>query len=308
MNTMNRRKFIQTGLAGLAGLSAMGSRAMNLNFNVPETFTVDQVVLGNSGLTVSRIAMGTGTVGGNGASNQTRLGMEQFVKLAHHAYERGINFYDMADMYGSMPYVGNAIKDLPREKVVLLTKMWTQEEGSDRKEPVEKILDRFRLEAGTDYFDILLMHCMLKGNWSETRKYYLDAFSKAKQDGIVKAVGISCHNIDALAEAAASPWVDVIMARLNPFGTAMDGTPDAVNAILKQAKENGKGIIGMKIFGEGKHVTNEERQSSIHYALTEGNIHCMTLGLESEAQMDDAIARVMKIALRSSAYFPVCSI
>ena len=294
MNTMNRRKFIQTGLAGLAGLSTIGSKAMNLNFNLPETFAVDQVALGNSGLIVSRIAMGTGTVGGNQASNQTRLGMEQFVKLAHHAYERGINFYDMADMYGSMPYVGNAIKSLPREKVILLTKMWTHEAGSDRIEPVEKILDRFRLEAGTDYFDILLMHCMLKGNWSETRKYYLDAFSKAKQDGIVKAVGISCHNIDALAEAAVSPWVDVIMARLNPFGTAMDGTPDAVNAILRQAKENGKGIIGMKIFGEGKHVTDKERQSSIQYALTEGNIHCMTLGLESEAQMDDAIARVMK--------------
>jgi hypothetical protein len=111
----------------------------------------------------------------------------------------------------------------------------------------------------------------------------------------VKAVGISCHNIDALAEAAVNPWVDVIMARLNPFGTAMDGTPDEVNAVLAKAKENGKGIIGMKIFGEGKHVTDEERQRSLEYALTEGNLHCMTLGLESEAQMDDAIERVMRL-------------
>jgi aryl-alcohol dehydrogenase-like predicted oxidoreductase len=152
---------------------------MNLNFRFPEALTVDQVALGNSGLIVSRIAMGTGSVGGNRASNQTRLGMDWFIKLAQHAYERGINFYDMADGYGSMPYVGNAIKDLPREKVVLLTKMWTQEEGSNQREPVEKALDRFRLEAGTDYFDILLLHCMMQGNWHETRKYYMDAFSKA---------------------------------------------------------------------------------------------------------------------------------
>ena len=295
MNTMDRRKFIQRGLTGLAGLSVLGSRAMNLNFTIPEALTVDQVSLGNSGLMVSRIAMGTGTVGGNRASNQTRLGMEQFVKLAHHAYERGINFYDMADMYGSMPYVGNAIQTLPREKLILLTKMWTHEDGSDQIEPVEKMLDRFRSEAGSDYFDILLMHCMLKGNWHETRKYYMDAFSKAKQDGIVKAVGVSCHDIGALAEAAVNPWVDVIMARINPFGTAMDGSPDAVKAILETAKKNGKGIIGMKIFGEGKHVTDGERQRSIQFALTEGNIHCMTLGLESEAQMDDAIERVMKL-------------
>ena len=295
MNKMNRRKFIQTGLTGLAGLSVVGSNAMNLNFTIPEALTVDKVKLGDSGLIVSRIAMGTGTVGGNKTSNFTRLGMEKFVKLARHAYERGITFYDMADSYGTQPYVGNAIKELPREKLTLLTKMWT-EEDPNKREPVEKTIDRFRLETGSDYFDILLIHCMMKGNWIETRKYYMDAFSKAKQDGIVKAVGVSCHEIGALAEAAVNPWVDVIMARINPFGTAMDGSPDAVKAILKTAKNNGKGIIGMKIFGEGKHVTDEERQQSIQYVLSEGNIHCMTLGMESEAQMDDAIDRVMKIA------------
>ena len=296
MNTMNRRKFIQAGLTGLAGISVVGSKAMNLNFNFPEALVVDKVKLGNSGLTVSRIAMGTGSVGGNRESNQTRLGMDNFIKLAHHAYECGISFYDTADGYGSHPYVGAAIKSLPREKVTLLTKIWTFEDGSDRIEPFMKTIDRFRSETGSDYFDILLMHCLMRGDWNENRKYYMDAFSKAKQDGIVKAVGVSCHNIDALAEAAVNPWVDVIMARINPFGTIMDGEPHEVKAILEKAKNNGKGIIGMKIFGEGKHVTDNERQQSIQFALHEGNIHCMTLGLESEAQMDDAIQRVMKIA------------
>ena len=298
MNKMNRRRFIQAGLTGFAGFSVIGSKAMNLNFTISGALSVDKVKLGNSGLTVSRIAMGTGTVGFNKSSNQTRLGTEKFTALAHHAYECGINFFDTADGYGSHPYVGKAIKSLPREKLILLSKMWTYEEGSNQIEPVEKALDRYRLETGSDYLDILLMHCMQRGNWSQTRKYYMDAFSKAKQNGIVKAVGVSCHHIDALAEAADSPWVDVIMARINPFGTAMDDTPEKVKTILDRAKKNGKGIIGMKIFGEGKHVTDNERQQSIRFALTEGNIHCMTLGLESVAQMDDAIERVMKIVIR----------
>jgi predicted aldo/keto reductase-like oxidoreductase len=174
--------------------------------------------------------------------------------------------------------------------------MWTYYNDSDQTESVSDNIDRYRKEMGTDYIDILFMHCMMSGDWATTRTHYMDVFSKAKQDGIVKAVGVSCHNIDALREAAVNPWVDVIMARINPFGANMDGTPEEIKAILATAKKYGKGVIGMKIFGEGKHVTDDERKQSIRFALTEGNIHCMTLGLESIAQMDDAIERVMNTA------------
>ncbi|MDR2469937.1 MAG: aldo/keto reductase [Tannerella sp.] len=293
---MNRREFIRAGAAGLVGLSVAGAGVVNAGCTMPADVVADRIKLGNSGLKVSRIAMGTGSVGGNKSSNQTRLGMEKFVKLAHHAYERGIRFYDMADSYGSMPFVGEAIRTLPREKVTLLSKIWTYENGSDQIKPIEKELDRFRLEAGTDYFDILLMHCLMQGNWADTRTCYMDALSKAKQDGIVKAVGVSCHNFEALAAAAVNPWVDVIMVRINPFGTNMDGKPDDVKAILHKARQNGKGLIAMKVFGEGKHVTEPEREQSIRYALGEANVHCMTLGMESESQVDDAVERVMKAA------------
>lgn len=275
-------------------MSGQGLAAIRLA--LPTDVTVDPVKLGNTGLTVSRIAMGTGTRGWNFESNQTRLGTDGFVKMAHHGYERGIRFFDMADMYGSQPFVGAAIKSLPREKLTLLTKMWTHDEGSDKREPVRKTLDRFRKETGSEYLDILLMHCLTQGNWPETRKFYMDGLSEAKQEGIIKAVGISCHNWEAMAEAVENPWVDVILARINPFQTHMDGTPAAVSELLAKAKENGKGVIGMKIFGEGKHIADEERERSIRFALTEGNIHAMTLGLESIAQMDDAIERVMRLS------------
>lgn len=295
MKNMNRRKFIKTGVAGMAGISAFGAGMVSFGC-APGEVRVDKVKLGNSGLKVSRIAMGTGTTGYNKGSNQTRLGMDKFVEIAHHAYERGITFYDMADGYGSHPYVGEAIKTLPREKLTLLSKLWTHPDGDERNRPINETLDRFRQEVNTDYFDIILMHCMTQGKWSETRKSHMDGLSKAKQDGIVKAVGVSCHNWDALVEAASSPWVDVIMARINPFQSHMDGTPEAVSEVLAKAKQNGKGVIAMKVFGEGKHVQEAEREQSINFALSKGNIHCMTLGLESIAQMDDAIERVMRLS------------
>jgi aryl-alcohol dehydrogenase-like predicted oxidoreductase len=294
MSKMNRRLFIKAGVAGVAGLSVTSFGIANV-IEASSDAVVGKVQLGNSGLTVPRMAMGTGSVGTGRSSNQTRLGMEKFVKLAHRAYERGVRFYDMADGYGSHPYVSEAIKNMPRENITLLSKMWTQEPGSDRIEPVEKTLDRFRKEVGTDYFDVLLMHCMMKGGWTESRKHYIDGLSKAKQGGIVKAVGVSCHSYDALVEAAESPWVDVIMARINPFQSKMDGTPDAIKAILAKARTNGKGIIGMKIFGEGTHVAEEERERSLQFAFTEGSVHCTTLGTESVAQLDDAANRVARI-------------
>ena len=163
---MNRRKFIRTGVAGVAGLSLAQVGWADMQRVLPSDVTVDKVELGKTGLEVSRIALGTGTKGWNYESNQTRIGMDNFLKLAHHGYERGIRFFDMADMYGSQPFVGKALKELPREKVTLMTKMWTYDDGSEKREPVRKTLDRFRQEAGTEYFDILLMHCMTSGDWS----------------------------------------------------------------------------------------------------------------------------------------------
>lgn len=296
MKQYNRRQFIAAGMAGVAGLTTAAPAFAQMGFSLQSELNVDRVSLGNTGIVLPRIAMGTGSHGGGKASNQTRLGVDGFVKLARHGHERGIRFFDSADTYGSHPFVKAALKEIPRDETHILTKMWVTETSWNPIQPVPVVLDRFRLETGSDYFDIVLMHCLMSGNWKEDRKSYIDGLYKAKQDGIVKAVGVSCHNWDAMAEAVEDPWVDVILARINPFGTHMDGTPEAVMGLLEKAKLNGKGIIGMKIFGNGDNTSEEERERSIRYAVKSGNVHCLTLGLESTAQMDDAIERVMRNA------------
>jgi len=294
MEKINRRSFIYTSTVGLTGYAALSASGMISQGFAPATATIDKVKLGNTGLTVSRVALGTGSIGGNHQSNQTRLGMSKFVQMAHHAYDRGVHFFDTADSYGSYPFIREVFKEVPRDKVTLLGKMWTTNDPA-KAEPVDKALDRFRTETGSDYFDIMLLHCMTDGKWQEDKKRYIDYFSKAKQDGIIKAVGVSCHNFEALKVAADDPWVDVILARINPFQAHMDGTPAEINALLERARKNGKGIIGMKIFGNGDRVLEKEREESITFALKKSSIHCMTLGMESVAQVDDAVDRVMRI-------------
>lgn len=294
MSKINRRTFLKTGVAGVAGLSTWsGALARAEPFRLA-TDPFEPVSLGNTGLSVSRIMMGTGSRGGGKASNQTRLGVKGFVKLARYGHDHGIRFFDSADGYGSHPFIREALKEIPREDTGILTKMWVTQTSWNQVKPVSEILDRFRMETGSEYFDVVLMHCLMKGNWKEDRKSYVDGLYEAKQRGIVKAVGVSCHDWDAMAEAVEDPWVDVIMARINPFGAHLDGTPEAVMGLLEKARKNGKGVIGMKIFGNGDHVSDDERERSIRFALTSGNVHCLTLGLESTDQMADAIARVRR--------------
>jgi aryl-alcohol dehydrogenase-like predicted oxidoreductase len=296
MKKTNRREFILKSAAGLAGLTALSAGLKGFEMR-PAAGTIDKVKLGNTGLMVPRVAFGTGSAGWKKVSNQTKLGVNKFVELSRYAYEKGIKFFDTADMYGSHTYVREALKVIPRENVTILTKVMTyNQEGWYTVEPIQTSIDRFRKEIGTDYLDIFLLHCMTNGQWPSEYRKYMDGLSEAKQKGIIKTVGISCHDMDAMTEAASNPWVDVLFARINHQGAKMDGTPEKVMKVLETARKNGKGVIGMKIFGMGDLIHDDQREKSLNFVIRSGNVHCMTLGLESKEQVDDAVSRVMRIA------------
>ena len=291
MKPISRRQFIQTGIIGAAAVSAGFANVVYASSN---SLQIDRVKLGKTGMVIPRLALGTGTHGGNQSSDMTRMGVENWVKIARYAQERGLTFYDAADLYGSHQNVKEILKEVPREKATILTKIWTRPEKWNQDTPV-KTIDRFRKETGSDYFDIMLLHCMTNGKWQEERKPYIEALSEAKQKGIVKVVGLSCHSFDALKIAAEDPWVDVILARINPEGVIMDASPDEVMAVLKKAHDSGKGIIGMKIFGEGRFTEEAQREKSLQYAIGSRNIDCMTIGVTTTEQIDENVNRIMRI-------------
>jgi predicted aldo/keto reductase-like oxidoreductase len=291
MKPISRRHFIQTGIVGTAALTA---GLNNLSFAAGKTSVIDKVALGKTGLTIPRLAIGTGTHGGNQVSDSTRMGIENWLKVARYAHERGISFYDAADLYGSHGNVKAILKEIPREKATLLTKIWTTPQDWNKDTPTATI-DRFRKETGSDYFDIMLLHCMTNSRWQEEKKPYIEALSEARQKGIIKVLGVSCHNFEALKLAADDPWVDVILARINPEGLIMDASPEEVMATLKKAHDSGKGIIGMKIFGEGRMADEERREKSLRYVIGSKNVDCMTIGMYSTEHVDDAVSRIVRI-------------
>jgi len=287
---MLRRDFLRgtaTGL-GAAWLTSKSTLAATLAFDTPSRkFSAhDEVTLGRTGIRTTRLAMGTGTIGSGGHSNQTRLGMNPFSKLLLDGYnENGLRFFDTADSYGSHPYVATALKQIPRDKVTVLTKSGNRDPAGLRSD-----LDRFRKELGTDYLDIVLIHCVTEGDWTTRYRGCMDVLSEAKHKGIIRAHGCSCHSIGALRAAAASPWVEVDLVRLNPISSHMDADPDTVIGVIKQMRASGKGIIGMKILGQGD--MRSRPSEAIRYALNSGVLDAFTIGAESRKEQDDLTQRI----------------
>ena len=285
---MRRREFLvrSVSAAGAAWffpksiLNALADQTLAKKFSASDTVT-----LGSTGIKTSRLAMGTGTVGSGHHSHQTALGIKGLSDLLLNGYDHGLRFFDSADSYGSHPHVAEALKHVPRDKVTVLTKSWARDPAGMRAD-----LDRFRRELGTDYLDVCLMHCLTEADWTDRYRGVMDVLSEAKQKGIIRAHGCSCHSIEALRAAAKSPWVEIDLARINPVGAYMDADPATVVSVLKEMKASGKAVVGMKILGQG--TLRERQDEGIKYALSLGVLDAFTIGAESKSEQEDLIRRI----------------
>lgn len=285
---MHRREFLvrSTSSLGAVWLSSKSILSALADETLPRKFAAsDTVTLGNTGIKTSRLAMGTGTVGSGHHSHQTALGVKGLSDLLLNGYDQGLRFFDAADSYGSHPHVAEALKHVPRDKVTVLSKSWARDPATMRAD-----LDRFRRELGTDYLDICLMHCLSEGDWTNRYRGVMDVLSEAKQKGIIRGHGCSCHTIEALRAAAKSPWVEVDFARINPIGSHMDADPATVVSVLKEMKAAGKAVVGMKILGQGD--LRDRQNEAIRYALSLGVLDAFTIGAESKQEQDDLIRRI----------------
>jgi 1-deoxyxylulose-5-phosphate synthase len=247
----------------------------------------DQVALGTTGIQVSRLAMGTGTHGSNGESDQTRLGMS-FPKMLAESYSRGITFWETADQYGAHDEVALALEQVGRKNIVLLTKSHAQ-----TYEEMDADLMRFLAELGTDFVDVLLLHNKQSSSWVGECSGAMEYLEEAKKKGIIRAHGVSCHTLDALKLAADSPWVEVDFARINPFGLHMDAEPKTVIPILERMKLAGKGVFGMKILGQGDAVNRFDQ--AIEHATRLDALTGFTIGFTDPKQIDQVAAKVASI-------------
>lgn len=275
---MDRRSFLQTGLLAGGTIAAGAFSPMWAKTRKAS----DVIRLGPDKVKLSRLAIGTGTIGG---TIQRALGLQGVADMLQDGYDRGLFFWDTADSYHTHPHVKEALKRVRREKVTLLTKTRARTAAEMRAD-----LDRFRQELGTDYIDILLLHAVSTPNWPEQRAGAMEYLAEAREKGIVRTHGVSCHSIDALRRSAKTPWVHVQLARINPAGINMDADAATVVPVLREMKAAGKGVIGMKIVGEGK--LRDRLDESLRFVLSLNCVDCFTIGPANRAELADLVKRI----------------
>ncbi len=301
---MKRREFLAMSIAGMGGV-LLGSGPLNAaRQKSTKHDPYELVTLGKTKIKASRVGLGTGMRGGRRQSNHTRMGKEKFDALAMGCYERGVRLFDVADLYGTHPFLAGALKNMRREDYVIASKIWFRPGGipePERPSP-DVVVERFLKELKTDYIDLVLFHCVTSNKWPEEMSDQMEILAKLKKKGLVRAHGLSCHSLEALERCAKEPWVDSVHARINPYAVSMDVKTveevPKIEAVLKAIRRQGKAVIGMKIIGEGRFgKSSEKRDESIKYALESGCVDAMVVGFEKVEEVDDFAVRAHKVSV-----------
>ncbi len=292
----NRRQFLQRSVTVTGALMLSPGALTQGRAAAVRRTAVDQVTLGRTGIKLSRLGMGTGSSSGQ---VQHDLGREGFNSLVKYAYDQGITYFDCAQFYKTFEWLGGAIKGLPREKLFIQSKIPGQPED------VLAAIDHHRKVFNTDYVDSMLIHCMVKHNWTDQWKRIMDGFNEAKGKGWIRSKGVSCHSLPALRGATATPWVEVHLVRVNPQGRRIDGPEEEVwpaedeghevapvLSEIKTMRAKGRGIIGMKIIGNGTFVDAADREKSIRFAMSLPALDAVVIGFKNRAEIDEAIQRI----------------
>ena len=285
MSHFSRREFLKTGVA--AGATAI---AAGLPLTAGRPSATDWVTLGKSGVSVTRLAFGTGSFSGQ---VQRNLGQEEFTRLVRYAYDRGIRFFETAESYGDMHrMLGIALEGIPRDSYRIMSKVTTRP-GVD---PQQKF-DELRKLARTEYFDIMLLHWQHAATWPADSSRWQDGILEAQSRKAVLSHGASVHGLPALRQVPGNKWLDIAMIRMNHKGAHMDaedydtaglGNVAEVVSRVQETRKAGMGVISMKLAGEGT-FNREDRRAAMRFAFRNAGVDSVTVGYKNPAEIDEAI-------------------
>ena len=237
---------------------------------------MEKTILGRSGIEVSRLCFGSLTM----TPFQANLSEEKGAYLIQHAFEKGINFLDTAEIYENYGYIKKALKGIKREDYRISTKTYAY-----TKELAQESLERAMREIGTDYIDIFLLHEQESTHTIRGHYPAIEYLLRVKEAGKIGALGISTHRIAGARALRDYPELDILHPIVNKKGIGIhDGKIEEMLDELEHLNGTGVGIYGMKPLGGG-HLIREARES-LSFVLQKPFIHSIAIGMQSTDEID----------------------
>lgn len=234
-------------------------------------------ILGKSELKVSRFCFGVLPMG----PLQANISPEEGGKLLKKAYKKGINFIDTAQMYKTYPHIKESLKGMKDEEVIIATKS-----GASDYQGMEDAIHEALREMGRNYIDIFHLHsAKAEENVFEEKAQALKCLLDYKEKGLIKAIGISTHNVKVVERAAVHPDMDIVFPIINQpgFGIINGNTEDMLKAI-KKCDDNGKGLYAMKVFAGGNLVG--DIINAFNYAENIKEMDSLAIGMINENELN----------------------
>lgn len=235
--------------------------------------------LGKTGISVSRLCFGTLVMG----PLQRNLSADEGGALLAEAYRQGVNFIDTAELYETYAHIRASIR-LSGITPVVATKSYAFSSDGARQS-----VDKALRETGLERLDLFLLHEQESEHTLRGHREALDALLQMKEEGRIRAVGISTHHIAAVRAAADMPEIDVIHPLLNRTGLGIcDGTAAEMLEAVEAAHQAGKGIYGMKVFGGGNLLATW--RECLTFALSVHAFDSIAIGMQHTEELEANLA------------------
>ena len=250
-----------------------------------------QVVLGKTGLRVSRLGLGTDVRNDDGT-----VSLEQEIEVMLRAWELGINLIDTDRWYNTYPSLAAALPHMERPRLVLVTKTYEKSfEGA--LNDVRHALDTLK----TDYIDLFLIHAVDSLEDYAARASALEALQEAQVKGWIRHIGLSSHAVAVVRAMAGHPEIEAVLAALNMAGKSMHhtGTREEMEGAIKRCYEAGQGVYIMKPFARGRlfedankdrPLSPDQARQGLAYLYALPYIHSIIPGMRTVEQVEQNVA------------------
>ncbi|MBN2314408.1 MAG: aldo/keto reductase [Sedimentisphaerales bacterium] len=265
---MDRRKFITAATAG-AGLLALNAKT--LEAQTPRTSTMPLRPLGKMGWMISIVGFGAGS------RYLTQKNLDVAERMIHRAVELGINYFDTGfsymtgDVRESHLRYGRFLTPNYRDRIYLSSKLHARDAETAKRDFEQTLID-----LKTDHLDVLHFHGVASSEKIDkilAKDGALSVYRKLKEEGSIRAIGVTGHDSRVIAEALRRIQPDCVMCPQNPaHANVRRGYKglDFARDVTPYALEHGMGLLAMKTTAQNQLIGKGgvSAEQLVRYALS----------------------------------------